>query len=73
MQCVPRKVSDQLFVPLYTLSIYPCVHKQLIRTLFEAHIVSIYQSIFHLPNPFPLFNKLNLGIQFQSRAILDCV
>ena len=24
---------------LYTLSIYPSVHKQLIRTLFEAHIV----------------------------------
>ena len=34
------KGSDQLFATLYTLYIYPSVHKQLIRTLFEAHIVS---------------------------------
>ena len=34
-----EKGSDQLFVTLNTLSIYPFVHKQLIRTLFEAHIV----------------------------------
>ena len=31
--------SNQLIVTLYTLSIYPSVHKQLIRTFFEAHIV----------------------------------
>ena len=31
--------SDQLFVTLYTLYIYPTIHNQLIRTLFEAHIV----------------------------------
>ena len=33
---------DQLIVTLYTLAIYPSVHKQLFRsfrTLFEAHIV----------------------------------
>ena len=29
--------SDQLIV--YALSIYPSVHKKLIRTIFEAHIV----------------------------------
>ena len=34
-----EKGSDQLFVTLYTLSIYPFVHKKLIRTLFEAYIV----------------------------------
>ena len=31
--------SDQLIVTLDTLSIYPSVHKQLIRTLFVARIV----------------------------------
>ena len=34
-----ERVSDQLIVTLYTLSIYPFVHKQLIRTIFKAHIV----------------------------------
>ena len=34
----PQKGSDQLIVTLYTLSMYLCVHKQLIRTLFVAHI-----------------------------------
>ena len=38
-----EKGSDQLFVTLYTLSIYPSVHLQLIRTLFEAHILCINQ------------------------------
>ena len=40
--------SDQLIVTLYTLSIYTSVHKQLIRTIFEAHIVpelSVFQFI----------------------------
>ena len=32
-----EKGSNQLFVTLYTLSIYPSVHKQLIQTLFAAH------------------------------------
>ena len=37
---VPRREgSDQLIVTLYTQSIYPFVHKKLIRTLFESHIV----------------------------------
>ena len=31
---------DQLIVTLYILSIYP--HAQLLRTLFEAHIVLLY-------------------------------
>ena len=31
--------SDQLIVTLYTLFLYPSVHKQLIRTLFEAIII----------------------------------
>ena len=30
---------DQLIVTLYKLSIYPSVHKQLIRTLLKAQIV----------------------------------
>ena len=34
----PRKFSNQLIVTLCTLSIYPSVLKQLIRTFFEAHI-----------------------------------
>ena len=34
-----EKGSDMLSLTLYTLSIYPSVHNQLIRTLFEAHIV----------------------------------
>ena len=34
-----EKGLDQLIVTLYTLSIYPSVHKQLIWTLFEEHIV----------------------------------
>ena len=37
-----KQVSDQLFVTLYTLLITPSVHKQLIRTLFEAHIVGAF-------------------------------
>ena len=44
-----EKGSDQLFVALYTLFIYPSVHYKLIRSLFEAHIVcdgSIYQYTF---------------------------
>ena len=36
---VLRNGSDQLIVTLYTLSIHTSVHKQLTRTLFEAHIV----------------------------------
>ena len=32
---------DQLVVTLYTLFIYPSVHKQLNRTLFEAHNVPL--------------------------------
>ena len=31
--------ADQLIVTLHTLSIYPSVHNQRIRTIFEAHIV----------------------------------
>ena len=34
LPAVPRK----RIVTVYTLSIYPSVHKQLIRTLFDAHI-----------------------------------
>ena len=34
-----EKGSNQLFVTLYILPIDPSVHKQLLRTLFEAHIV----------------------------------
>ena len=40
--------SHQLFVKLYTLSIYSSLHKQLIRsfrTLSEAHIVSKYRML----------------------------
>ena len=37
-----EKGSGQLFVTLYTLSIYPSVHIQLIRTLFETHKVFTY-------------------------------
>ena len=44
-----EKGSDQLIVPLYTLSIYLSVHNQLIRTLFEAHIVTSTR-IFPLAN-----------------------
>ena len=33
-----ENVSGQLIVTLYTISIYPSVHNQLIRTLFEAHM-----------------------------------
>ena len=33
--------SDQKFMTIYTQSLYSYVHKQLIRTLFEAHIVSL--------------------------------
>ena len=35
-----EKGLGQLFGTLYTLSIYPFVHNQLIPTLYEAHIVS---------------------------------
>ena len=36
-----EKGSDQPFVTLYTLSIYPSVHSHImIRTFFEAHIVA---------------------------------
>ena len=30
---------DQLIVTQYTLSIYPSIHKKLIRTIFDTHIV----------------------------------
>jgi len=39
-----EKGSDQLIETLYTLSIYPAVHKQLILTLFEGRLVSDYKS-----------------------------
>ena len=36
--------SGQMIVTLYyTLSVYPSVHKQLIRTIFKAHIVDVCQ------------------------------
>ena len=35
------RISVYTYV-LYTLSIYPSVHKQLIRTLFEAHSMVVY-------------------------------
>ena len=37
-----EKGSDQLIVTrhAYAISIYPCVHNQLIRTILEAHVVS---------------------------------
>ena len=37
--CATKKGTAQLFVTLYTVSIYLSVDKQLIGTLFEAHIV----------------------------------
>ena len=36
---VTEKLSDQLFVTLQTPSIFPIVHKQLIRTLFKGQAV----------------------------------
>ena len=33
-----RMISDQLFVALYTVTIHPSVHNQLIRPLFGAYI-----------------------------------
>ena len=34
--------SNQLFVTLYTLFIYPSVNNQMNRTLFEAHIIAYW-------------------------------
>ena len=45
---VPEKGSDQLIVTLYTLSLYPSVHNQLIRPLYESQSVSYVYII--LPN-----------------------
>jgi hypothetical protein len=39
VRAVPRKWYGSADVTLYTLSIYRYVHKQVIRTIFEAHIV----------------------------------
>ena len=39
IMCDSKKATDQLFVTLYTRSIYPSLHKQLFRTLFEAQIL----------------------------------
>ena len=42
LQPVSQKENDQLIVTLYTtVLIYPCVHNQLMRTLFEEHRVKI--------------------------------
>ena len=46
-----EKGSNQLFMTLYTLFMYLSlcsVHKQLIRTLFEAHIVGNGLNLFRL-------------------------
>ena len=37
-----EKGSDQLILTLYTLSIYPTVHNQLIRTLRGTHCTYIF-------------------------------
>ena len=34
-----KKKKNQLYVTFYTLSIYTSVHNQLIRTIFEVHIL----------------------------------
>ena len=54
-----EKGSDQLSVTLYTLYIYPSLHKQLIRTLFEAHIVVCPHL---LTNPLPVFRAVQIRL-----------
>ena len=46
MKCVPRKGFGSADT-LYTLSICPSAHNQLIRTLFEAHVLFYLFIILH--------------------------
>ena len=51
---------DQLILTLYTLSIYPSLHNQLIRTLFEGRAVLVdqvskYLILIFLPGKFHCF------------------
>ena len=55
-----RMISDQLFVTLYTLSIYPAVHKQLIRyhpNPFRGNTLYVYATMF-FPFYMLLFKKI---------------
>ena len=52
-----QKGLDQLFLTLYTLSIYSSEHKQLIRAFFKVQIVVIYN----------LFSSTILFLLFELR------
>ena len=61
---------NQLIVTLYTLSIYPSVHKQLIRTLFEAHIVQSETNYTLLGSSDFVYLYFKIGILHELLAML---